>query len=117
MAAMLTVAIPAMATTSFAQTRNYKRQYNSERRQYDDNRYQDNGQNYDESGYYDGYKKPNVYDRHRKAMNIAIATGAGAIIGALIGGKKGAVIGAGAGVAAGAILTKKQKSRNYNYRY
>ena len=113
MAAMLTVAIPAMATTSFAQTRNY---YRSERRQYNDSRYQNN-RSYDQNTYYDGYKQPNVYDRHHKAMNMAIATGAGAIIGALIGGKKGALIGAGAGVVTGAIVTKKQKSRNYSYRY
>ncbi len=76
-----------------------------------------NERSYYDNGYYenDGYstRTPNVYDRHRKSMNIAIATGAGAIIGALIGGKKGALIGAAAGVAGGAIITKKQKPRNY----
>ena len=71
------------------------------------------------NGYYNNENRnrssnrPNIYDRHRKSMNIAIATGAGAIIGALIGGKKGALIGAAAGVAGGAIITKKQKPRNY----
>ena len=38
------------------------------------------------------YKKPNVYDKHRNLINIGIGTGAGALIGALIGGKKGAAI-------------------------
>lgn len=76
----------------------------SSERRYDDNYYSD-------EGYYD-YDRPNVYDRHRKAINIGVATGAGAIIGALIGGKKGALIGAAAGVAGGAIVTKVQSPRN-----
>lgn len=107
MTAILAVMTPIAVT---AQTR-----YRSD--VYRDNRYSRNYDSYYDQGYYDTQvKKPNVYDRHRKAMNIAIATGAGAIIGALLGGKKGALIGAGAGVAAGAIITKKQAPRNY-YRY
>ncbi len=130
MAAMLTVTLPALATTSFAQRQNCDsndRQNRSKNRRSrnNDQRYQDNDEDYqsneqqqyyDESGYYQT-NQPNVYRRHNKALNIAIATGAGAIIGALIGGKKGALIGAGAGVAAGAIITKRQRSRNYNYKY
>lgn len=71
---------------------------------------------YNNSGYYnDGYvvRQPNVYDRHRKAVNLAIGTGGGALLGALIGGKKGALIGGAAGLVGGAIVTKKQKPRNY----
>ena len=115
MAAMLMVAIPAMATISFAQTQGYNsdnRQYQSEGQQYQN----DNNHYYDGSGYYQGNRRPNVYQRHRKVLNIAIATGAGAIIGALIGGKKGALIGAGAGVGAGLIINRKQ-SKNYYRRY
>ncbi len=114
MTAMLAVTIPAMATSSFAQTRyrnSYNRQYRTENRQYSDRDYQyDNGQ-------YGNTGRVNVYDRHRKALNIGIATGAGAIIGALIGGRRGAVIGAWAGAGGGAILTAKQRPRNYYRRY
>ena len=59
------------------------------------------------------YKKPNVYDRHRKSINIGAGGAGGALLGALIGGKKGAVIGALLGAGGGAIFTAKQKSRNY----
>lgn len=115
MAAMMAVTIPAMATISFAQTRNCNT---------NNNRYQNTGNRYNNDGYYanDSYEnenvqyndgRPNVYDRHRKAVNITIATGAGAIIGALIGGRKGALIGAGVGAASGVIITKKQRPRNY----
>lgn len=71
---------------------------------------------YSNSGYYtDGYgvRRPNVYDRHRKAFNLAIGTGGGALLGAIIGGKKGALIGGAAGLVGGAIVTKKQRPRNY----
>lgn len=104
MAAMISVAIPAFSSSAFAQKRDsdrYQRSYD----RYDDEYYDDD--------YYEGeYKRPNVYDRHRKAVNIGVATVAGAIIGGLVGGKKGALIGAGAGVATGAIVTAKQKPRN-----
>src|SRR5689334_1131287 len=59
------------------------------------------------------YKRPNVYDRHRKAINIGGGAAGGAILGGLIGGKKGAVIGALLGAGGGAIFTAKQKPRNY----
>jgi hypothetical protein len=105
--------MPLTATKASAQTR-YRTRQRESRTYYNNDSYYNNG------SYNDGYTTntgaPNVYDRHRKAMNIAIATGAGAIIGALIGGKKGALIGAGAGVATGAIITAKQAPRNY-YKY
>ncbi|QQS34525.1 MAG: hypothetical protein IPM50_12410 [Acidobacteriota bacterium] len=84
---------------------------------YNQARYQ-NRRNYGNEGYYgnNGYyevKQPNVYDRHRKAINLSVGTAAGAAIGAAVGGKKGALIGAGVGLATGAIVTAKQKPRNY----
>ena len=122
MVAILMVGVPVMAS---AQTRSCNdnnrrarntRSYYNENARYNDSRYNDGY--YDDNENYDnnGYKQPNVYDRHRKAINIAVATGAGAVLGALLGGKKGALIGAAAGVAGGAIVTAKQKPRNY-YRY
>ena len=117
MTALLALAIPALSGTAMAQTRrNYNEgrttgYYNPGRttRYYTPNRTSRNHT----------YGQPNVYDRHRKAINIGVATGVGAVIGALFGGKKGALIGAAAGVAGGAIVTAKQSPRNYSryYRY
>ena len=58
------------------------------------------------------YKKPNFYRRHRKAVNIGAGTGAGLLVGGLLGGKKGAVIGGLAGAGTGAIVTHKQRPKN-----
>lgn len=64
-------------------------------------------------------RKPSFYRRHRNASNIAIGTGGGAILGALIGGRKGALIGAGAGAGGSALYTykfNKKKRRYYKVR-
>ena len=98
MTAMLAMAIPALSGTAMGQTRRY---YNGSR----------------VTRSYYGNQQSNIYDRHRKAINIGVATGVGALLGSLFGGKKGALIGAAAGVAGGAILTAKQSPRNNNYRY
>lgn len=94
-AAIFAVMLPAMSGTTSAQTT-----------------YSDNG-----NAQYQGYRRPSVYSRHRKLINIGAATGAGAIIGKLIGGRKGALIGAAAGAGGGYIFTKKQRPRNYNRQY
>jgi hypothetical protein len=59
------------------------------------------------------YKKPNFYRRHRKAVNIGAGTVGGAIVGGLIGGRKGAAIGGLAGAGGGYIFTKKQRSKHH----
>lgn len=59
------------------------------------------------------YKRPNVYRRHRKAFNIGIGTGIGMLVGGLLGGKKGVVIGGLAGAGGGALVTHKQRPKNY----
>lgn len=64
-------------------------------------------------------RKPSFYRRHRNASNVAIGTGGGAILGALIGGRKGALIGAGAGAGSSALYTyklNKKKRRYYKVR-
>lgn len=64
-------------------------------------------------------KRPSFYRRHRNASNVAIGTGGGAVLGALIGGRKGALIGAGAGAGGSALYTyklKKKKRRYYKVR-
>jgi hypothetical protein len=59
---------------------------------------------YDDDYYYDRDRR-SFYRRHRNAVNIGIAAGAGAVIGGIVNGKKGALIGAGIGAGAGAIYT------------
>jgi len=59
------------------------------------------------------------YHRHRrpsKTKHFAVGTAIGAIGGALIGGRKGALIGAGAGLGAG-YGVYKYKKRKYKERY
>jgi hypothetical protein len=63
------------------------------------------------------------YHRHRrpsKTKHIAVGTAIGAVGGALIGGRKGALIGAGAGAGTGYGVYKykknKYKKRYYSYR-
>ena len=112
MALILAAAVPMMSISASAQTR-----YSGRERRYNTQR---TNQRYYGGGYgnYGGRNEVTTYDRHRKAINLTVATGAGAIIGALIGGKKGALIGTAAGLAGGAIITAKQKPRNpYNRRY
>jgi hypothetical protein len=60
-------------------------------------------------------KKPSFYRRHRNASNVGIGTGAGAVIGALAGGRKGALIGAAAGGGGGALYTYKLKKKKRRY--
>lgn len=58
-------------------------------------------------------KKPNFYRRHRKAINIGAGTGIGMLVGGLLGGRKGVVIGGLAGAGGGALVTHKQRPKNY----
>lgn len=65
------------------------------------------------------YKKPSFYRRHRNASNIAIGTGAGALIGAIAGGGKGALIGSAIGAGGSSLYTyklNKKKRRYYRVR-
>ncbi|QQS42985.1 MAG: hypothetical protein IPM63_08650 [Acidobacteriota bacterium] len=59
------------------------------------------------SGYFYGDRRDgrSFYRRHRNLINIGLATGAGAAIGTILGGKRGAIIGAGVGAGAGAVYT------------
>jgi hypothetical protein len=100
------------------QARDGRRGRNNDNRSYSDAYYQEQNQSgyYDNGSYY-GYDNRSTYQKHRKKINYGVSIGAGAIIGALIGGKKGALIGAGAGVAAGAIITKKTKPKTIYYGY
>lgn len=62
-------------------------------------------------------RRPGIYRRHRKAINIGGGALGGALVGGLIGGRKGALIGGLAGAGTGAIVTHKQKSKHYTRRW
>ena len=62
------------------------------------------------------YQRPNFYQRHRNLINLGIGTGGGAIIGALAGGKRGALIGTAIGAGSSALYTyvlNPKKKRYY----
>jgi hypothetical protein len=61
-------------------------------------------------------RKPSYYRRHRNRINMAIGTGGGALLGGLIGGRKGALIGAGAGLGGSALYTYKLKPKRRKYK-
>ena len=60
--------------------------------------------------------KPSYYRRHRNRVNMAVGTGAGALIGGLFGGGKGALIGAGVGAGSSALYTYKFNKKKRQYR-
>jgi hypothetical protein len=67
--------------------------------------------------YYD-YQKPqgrSFWQKHRDKLTVAMGTGGGAILGGLIGGKKGAAIGALSGAGGSALYTYKLRNRNRRY--
>jgi len=61
-------------------------------------------------------RKPSYYRRHRNRINMAVGTGAGALIGGAVGGGKGALIGAGAGLGGSALYTYKLNKKKRHYR-
>src|SRR5688500_8261742 len=64
---------------------------------------------------YTTQRKPSFYRRHRNLINIGIATGAGALIGRLIGGRRGAGYGLLGGAGAGALYTYKLNPKRRRY--
>ena len=93
MMALMAVSIPMLATSADAQTRYRTRRTYTEQT----------------------YEKPSFYKRHRNLINIAIGTGAGALLGGLIGGKKGALIGTAAGAGGAALYTYKLNPKTRRY--
>jgi hypothetical protein len=65
--------------------------------------------------YYD-YSKPrsrSFWSKHRDKLTLAMGTGGGALLGGLIGGKKGAGIGSLAGLGGSALYTYKLRKRGH----
>ena len=97
-------------------SRNDSRSYDS--RSYDSRSYSsqssyDNSRAY--SDYGTQYRNGSVWDRHRDKLTIGAGTAGGAILGTLIGGRRGAVIGALAGAGGSALYTYKLRNRGYRY--
>lgn len=65
---------------------------------------------------YVSHRRPSFYRRHRNAINIGIATGAGALIGGLLGGRSGVAYGLLGGAGAGALYTYKLNPKKRSYR-
>lgn len=55
------------------------------------------------------------WQKHRDKLTVAMGTGGGALIGSLIGGKKGAAIGALSGAGGSALYTYKIRNRTRRY--
>ncbi|MDT5268406.1 MAG: hypothetical protein QOH49_592 [Acidobacteriota bacterium] len=55
------------------------------------------------------------WQKHRDKLTVAMGAGGGALLGGLIGGKRGAGIGALAGGGGSALYTYKMRKRNRNY--
>ena len=68
--------------------------------------------------YYDYGNAPrgrSFWQKHRDKLTLAMGTGGGAMLGGLIGGKKGAGIGALAGLGGSALYTYKLRHRHHRY--
>ena len=63
--------------------------------------------------YYAYSPRRSFWERHRDKLTLAIGTGAGAGVGALVGGKRGAGIGALAGLGGSALYTYKLRDRHH----
>lgn len=69
------------------------------------------------SAYYD-YGQPrsrSFWEKHRDKLTVAMGSGGGALLGGLIGGKRGAAIGALAGGGGSALYTYKIRNRSRRY--
>jgi len=95
----------------------YNRNYARTNRNYRTNRYYrtSSADRYYETRGYSTYRRPSFYRRHRNLINVGIATGAGALIGGIARGKRGAGIGALIGAGSGALYTYgiNKKKRRY----
>lgn len=119
---MFVLAAPEAMAQNRCRTRGVNsRQVVNSRQAYDNRDYRDRNyrdasyreRNYDDSYYGYGDRE----DTTGKAVKrTGIGAGIGALGGAVIGGKKGALIGAGIG-AAGGYIYHRNKARNDRYRY
>lgn len=130
LASMMLIALPLAAeahpgcrrhrrasSRSYASQRYYAQQRYARQRYYAQQRYAQ--QRYYSPSYSRGYyvqqQRPSFYRRHRNVINMGIATGAGALLGGIIGGKRGAGVGALLGAGGGALYTYKIRPKRRRY--
>ena len=123
MMSLMAIALPltadAQRTCNMRKRTNVSRNYSSNvSRHYSRNvsrnyRTRNYNRSYQTRGY--TYKRPSFYRRHRNAVNIGIATGGGALLGGLMGGRKGAGLGALIGIGSGALSTYKLNKKKRLY--
>ncbi len=80
--------------------------------------YRNAGRSYVRNSTGSTYQRPRsrtFWQKHRDKLTVAMGTGGGALIGGLIGGKKGAAIGALGGGGGSALYTYKIRKRNRRY--
>jgi hypothetical protein len=95
---------------------NYNNRYND--RNYDNRNYDNRVRNYQGRNYYnDGYYRDRENTTGNAVKRTGIGAGIGALGGAVIGGKKGALIGAGIGAAGGYIYHRNKVNNDRRYRY
>jgi uncharacterized protein YcfJ len=58
------------------------------------------------------HRRRSFWRKHRDKITVAGSSVAGAAVGGIVGGKKGALIGAGAGAGGGALYTYKMRKRH-----
>lgn len=111
------VMLPLTAQAQTCRSRNYRRSnvsrnYSARRVNRNDSRNYNRG-SYQTRGY--AAQRPSFYRRHRNLINVGIGTGAGALLGGLIGGRRGAGYGALIGGGGGAVYTYgiNPKKRRY----
>jgi hypothetical protein len=105
----------ACTTTANTQTGAYPATYRSST--YRSSTYRAPARRYSNSrrAYYDYGSAPrgrSFWQKHRDKLTLAIGTGAGAAIGGLVGGKKGAGIGSLVGLGSSALYTYKLRKRS-----
>lgn len=113
LASLLVLFVLMVGLPLSAEAHNSCPRYRKAKRSYAARSYRSAAPRYRTAGYV--YRRPSFYRRHRNVINMAIATGGGALIGGIAGGKRGAGIGALVGAGSGALYTYvlNKKKRRY----
>ena len=106
MMSMMAIALPVAADAQRCYTRKRSNVSRNYRSRYVNRSYQTRGYT---------YQRPSFYRRHRNVINMGIATGGGALLGGLIGGRRGAGLGALIGLGSGALYTYKLNKKKRRY--